>query len=152
MPMSSFVANLRSLVGNELLQMPSAAALCRDGSDRILLVRQADTGRWSTPGGVIEPGEAPEQAAIREVHEETGLAVVIDSLRTAVGGPDYRTMYSNGDRLSYVALIYDAHVVGGEPTPDHQETTEVGWFHMREVAQLAHDHFLALLLRDGVVR
>jgi hypothetical protein len=30
-PMSSFVANLRSLVGNELLQMPSAAALCRDG-------------------------------------------------------------------------------------------------------------------------
>ena len=84
--------------------MPSAAALCRDGSDRILLVRQADTGRWSTPGGVIEPGEAPEQAAIREVHEETGLAVVIDSLRTAVGGPDYRTMYSNGDRLSYVAL------------------------------------------------
>ena len=152
MPMSSFVANLRSLVGNELLQMPSVAALCRDESDRVLLVRQADSGRWSTPGGVIEPGEGPEQAAIREVYEETGLAVMIDSLRTAVGGPDYRTVYNNGDRLSYVALIYDAHVVGGQPTPDYQETTEVGWFHMREVAQLAHDRFLALLLRDGVVR
>jgi 8-oxo-dGTP pyrophosphatase MutT (NUDIX family) len=151
-PMSSFVANLRSLVGNELLQMPSVAALCRDESDRLLLVRQADSGRWSTPGGVIEPGEGPEQAATREVYEETGLTVAVDNLRTAVGGPDYRTTYSNGDRLSYVALIYDAHVVGGQPTPDHQETIEVGWFHMREVAQLAHDHFLALLLRDGVVQ
>lgn len=76
-------------------------------------------------------GESPEQAATREVYEETGLAVMIDDLRTAVGGPDYRTVYTNGDRLSYVTLIYDAHVVGGRPTPDYQETTEVGWFHMR---------------------
>ena len=150
--MSPFVANLRSLIGNELLQMPSATALCRDGSDRLLLVKQADSGRWSTPGGVIEPGEGPEQAAVREVYEEAGLEVVIDRLRTAVGGPDYRTMYDNGDRLSYVALVYDAHVVGGRPTPDHLETTEVGWFHVSELSQLPQERFLALLLRDGVVR
>ncbi|HEX3979661.1 MAG TPA: NUDIX domain-containing protein, partial [Acidimicrobiales bacterium] len=110
------------------------------------------SGLWSTPGGVIEPGEGPEQAAVREVHEETGLEVVVDRLRAAVGGPDYRTMYQNGDRLSYVALIYDAHVVGGQPTPDDQETTEVGWFHIRELSQLPQERFLALLLRDGVVR
>ena len=81
--------------------MPSVAALCRDESTASS-VRQADSGRWSTPGGVIEPGESPEQAATREVYEETGLAVMIDDLRTAVGGPDYRTVYTNGDRLSYV--------------------------------------------------
>jgi ADP-ribose pyrophosphatase YjhB (NUDIX family) len=151
-PMSPFVANLRSLVGDELLQLPSVAALCRDESDRILLVQQADSGRWSTPGGVIEPGEGPEEAAIREVYEETGLVVVIDRLRAAVGGPDYRTMYRNGDRLSYIALIYDARVVGGQPTPDRQETIDVGWFYLNEVSQLPQERFLALLLRDGVVQ
>jgi 8-oxo-dGTP diphosphatase len=150
--MSPFVANLRSLVGTGLLQMPSVAALCRDGSDRILLVKQADSGGWSTPGGVIEPGEGPEEAAAREVYEEAGLVVEIDGLRTAVGGPDYRTMYQNGDRLSYIALIYDAHVVGGQPTPDHQETTDVGWFHVHELSQLPQERFLALLLRDQVLR
>jgi ADP-ribose pyrophosphatase YjhB (NUDIX family) len=151
-PMSPFVANLRSLVGNELLQMPSVAALCRDESERILLVKQKDSGRWSTPGGVIEPGEGPEQAVAREVYEEAGVVVEIDGLRTAVGGPDYRTTYQNGDRLSYIALVYDAHVAGGQPTPDHQETTDVGWFQINELSQLPQERFLALLLRDEVVR
>jgi 8-oxo-dGTP diphosphatase len=88
MPISSYVAHLRELIGTELLHLPSVATLCRDASNRILLVKESDTGTWSTPGGAIEPGETPELAAIREVQEETGLEVVIDRLRAALGGPD----------------------------------------------------------------
>jgi ADP-ribose pyrophosphatase YjhB (NUDIX family) len=152
MPMSPFVANLRSLVGHELLQLPSVAALCRDGSGRILLVKQADSGKWSTPGGAIEPDETPEEAAIREVQEETGLAIVVNGLRAVVGGPEYRTVYSNGDQLSYVAIVFDASVVGGEPSPDNEETTEVAWFHIEDLAGAPKERFLALLIRDGVLR
>jgi ADP-ribose pyrophosphatase YjhB (NUDIX family) len=150
-PMSPYVARLRALVGNELLHLPSVAALCRDDSGRILLVKQIDSGKWSTPGGAIEPGESPEQATIREVHEETGLHISVDGLRTAVGGPEYRTIYGNGDELSFVVLVYDATVTGGEPTPDDEETSDVGWFAIEELDELPRENFLNLLLRNNVV-
>jgi ADP-ribose pyrophosphatase YjhB (NUDIX family) len=150
-PMSPFVANLRSLVGHELLQLPSVAALCRDEAGRILLVRQADSGKWSTPGGAIEPGETPEQAVIREVQEETGLAIVVNELLAAVGGPEYRTVYSNGDQLSYVAVVFGATVVSGELTPDNEETTEVAWFHIGDLVGLPKEMFLTLLIGDGIL-
>ena len=46
---------------------------------RVLLVRRSnppDAGFWGFPGGKIEAGETLEQAAIREVKEETGLRVI----------------------------------------------------------------------------
>jgi ADP-ribose pyrophosphatase YjhB (NUDIX family) len=50
----------------------------RDDAGRLLLVQRGHDphrGLWSLPGGRIEAGESPEQAVVREVHEETGLAV-----------------------------------------------------------------------------
>ena len=59
----------------------------RDGSGRLLLVRRAHEpaiGKWSLPGGRIEPDETPAQAAAREVREETGLEVEIGELLQTV--------------------------------------------------------------------
>lgn len=139
------------MIDNDLLQLPSVTALCRDEAGRVLLVKEADSGRWSTPGGAIQPGESPEQAAIREVEEETGLTIQIDRLRTVVGGPEYRTTYSNGDQLSFVAIVYDARVISGSPTPDYDETIEVGWFVLEDVRSLPLMRFVTLLMRDGVL-
>jgi 8-oxo-dGTP diphosphatase len=53
------------------------AVVVVDGS--ILLVRRGrppQAGRWSVPGGHVEPGESPETAVLRELHEETGLSGV----------------------------------------------------------------------------
>jgi hypothetical protein len=47
-------------------------------------------------------------------------------LLTAVGDPDYRVLYPNGDQLAYVGIVYQARVVSGRPTPDGDETFEVG--------------------------
>jgi 8-oxo-dGTP pyrophosphatase MutT (NUDIX family) len=56
---------------------PAARVLCVDGDDRVLLLRWhdpvGDVMFWEPPGGGIEPGETPLEAARRELWEETGL-------------------------------------------------------------------------------
>lgn len=72
MPMSEHVRRLREKVGGELLLLPSVTTLVVDDDGRLLLVRDADSGFWSVIGGAVEIDEAPEDAAVREVEEETG--------------------------------------------------------------------------------
>ena len=72
-------------------------AVVRGPDDRLLLVRRGREparGTWSVPGGRVEPGESDEQATVREVLEETGLAVEVGALvgtveRAAPGGGVY---------------------------------------------------------------
>ncbi|WP_052441095.1 NUDIX domain-containing protein [Streptacidiphilus anmyonensis] len=52
---------------------PAVSAVVTDPEGRILLVRSRNREPWGCPGGVIDPGETPEQAAERELAEETGL-------------------------------------------------------------------------------
>lgn len=149
--MSPYVAHLRSLVGDYPLHLPTVSLLCRDDKDRLLVIRHSESGRWSVPGGAIEPGETPELAAIREAKEETGFDVRLDRLRCALGGPDYWTEYANGDRLTYVSLMYEATIVGGEATPDGAETSAVAFMEVEALAELDKERFLTLVLRDGVI-
>ncbi len=150
--MSPHVASLRSQIGQQLLQLPSVAVLCRDEEGRVLLVLERDSGKWSPPGGVIDPGEGPEQAAVRETLEETGLVVLLEGVRAVVGGPDYRKTYANGDELSYVSVVYDARITGGAPRPDHEETLEVRWVSLAAIELLPKERFLELLIRDRILR
>jgi len=55
------------------------------------MVCQANSGKWSTVGGGVEPGESPAEAAKREVREETGLEIEVGPVRAAVGGPGLAT-------------------------------------------------------------
>ena len=81
--------------------------MVRDAEGRLLLVRRGHEpalGKWSLPGGRIEPGESPEQAAAREVVEETGLEVRVGELLQTVELWDGR----------YRVHDFAATVVGGE--------------------------------------
>lgn len=102
---------------------PCAGALViRDG--RVLLVERAREpfrGWWDVPGGYLEHDEHPEEAARREILEETGLEVRITGL---VGV--YPSRYgASGQRT--LDLIYLAEVVGGEERPG-DDAAAIGWF------------------------
>jgi 8-oxo-dGTP pyrophosphatase MutT (NUDIX family) len=59
-----------------------------------LLVLDPGTN-WALPGGGIEPGETPEQAAIRELHEETG--IIVDDVGASVGERSYKMRLPSGE-------------------------------------------------------
>lgn len=78
------------------------------------------------------------------------MTVSVGRLLVALGGPEYRITYPNGDRCSVVSLVYEATVVGGEPRPDDEETSEVGWFHPHEVESIDLNEFNRRLLEASL--
>jgi 8-oxo-dGTP pyrophosphatase MutT (NUDIX family) len=99
----------------------AAAVVVRDGDGRVLLVRHSyGKERWSLPGGEVDPGESPAEAAVREAREEAGVEVELDHLI----GVYYLRSRKNGLRF-----MFAAHIVSGEPSAaDADEIAEFGWF------------------------
>ena len=147
---SPYIKAMRERIGNDLLLVPTVAVLVRDDAGRLLLVRSADTGRWQTIGGTIEPDEDPADAAVREAKEEAGVDVALGRVLAVTGGPDFRITYPNGDVCSCVSVVYDAVVVGGTPVPDDDEVTEVGWFAVDELDGLPLNELNRHLLRAAL--
>jgi len=147
MPMSSYYRSLRDRIGSELLLVPAVAALLRDEEGRVLIQR-GHHGGWSLPAGAIEPGEAPAQAVVREVYEETGLQVRVGRLLGVVGGAGCRTTYPNGDRVEYVVTIFECTRLAGAMISSNEETAELAWFLPDQIPTLAFP-YPAEALRSG---
>lgn len=125
MAISPYIARMRAHIGKELLLLPGVSAVVRDDAGRVLLARRGDNGRWSLPAGVIDPGEQPADAVLREVLEETGVHVEIER----VGGvATHPVLYPNGDACEYLNVWFRCRPIGGAPRADGDESTEVGWF------------------------
>ncbi len=153
MTLSPHIARLRAAVGHDLLLLPSASVLPVDGSGRLLLVRHADGGLWGLVGGLVEIGEAPAQAAVREAREEIGVEVRLRRLLDVLGGPDYHVTYGNGDQVAYVTSVYEADIASGTPVPDGAEVVEAEWFAPGELAALdLNRHARATLAETGYLQ
>ena len=92
--------------------------------DRKCLVAQRSLamslpGKWEFPGGKVEPGESPEAALAREIHEELGLTVRVSRFLGRGTAPI-------GDRLITLD-VYAAHITGGALTlREHAKVTWAG--------------------------
>src|SRR4051794_5306321 len=103
--MSEYMRSLRDKVGHDLLLSPSVACIVRDDANRLLLVRDVH-GWWTLPGGAVDPGETPAEAAQRETREETSVDVQLLHLVGVYGGyPDFHAFYPNGDEIAWVATV-----------------------------------------------
>jgi 8-oxo-dGTP diphosphatase len=85
-------------------------AIITDADDRVLLCLRQDNDLWNLPGGQVESSEAPWEAVIREVQEETGLTVIVEKL---VG------LYAKPEKNDLV-FSYKCQIISGIP----QTTTE----------------------------
>ncbi len=79
--------------------------------------------RWSLPKGHVEEGETHEQAALREVEEETGIS---GRITARLGSVDY-TFVAQGRRIHKRVHHYLMVAVGGELSDADIEVTEVAW-------------------------
>jgi 8-oxo-dGTP pyrophosphatase MutT (NUDIX family) len=129
------------MIGHELLLVPTVSVLPWDENGRLLLARSALSGEWMTIGGMVEPDEAPQEAAIREAREEAGVELALCGIRAALGGPHCRIRYPNGDEVSVVNIVFDARIVGGSPGADNVETSELAWFSAAEIPKLPMNDF-----------
>lgn len=114
-----------------------AVLVGRDGE--LLLNRRAiqpGMGDWSFPSGYVNRGEVLEEAAAREVKEETGLDVEIGELFGAYSEP--------GNPV--VLVVYTAAQVVGEPIAG-PEVSEVRWFRPDALPTLAFPHDSAIIAR-----
>ncbi len=148
MAISEYLAGLRERVGHDLVLLPAVAVLIWDGEGRLLMVREAQTNLWQTVGGAIDPDESPRDAALRETAEEVGVDIEIDAVRAVTGGPQFRLAYPNGDLVSYVSIVYDAHIVSGTPQPDGEETLAAVWLNRAELETVALTDVAVALLSD----
>ncbi len=126
MPISDYLAGLRTQVGHGLLLMPAAAGIVWDDAGRVLLHRRSDNGRWDVPGGALDPDEQPAQACVREVYEETGMIVRPVAVVAVQTHPV--TAYPNGDLIQAVVSVFSCVIEGGRLESRDGESTELGFF------------------------
>lgn len=129
-----FVLELRRFVGTRPLPLSGVTAvIIRDGD--VLLGRRSDNGALTPITGIIDPGEEPATAAVREAEEEAGVRIRVDRLAWVHQIP--RVTYENGDRSDYLDLTFRCTWLSGEPYPADGEMTEVGWYPIDDLTDVS---------------
>jgi 8-oxo-dGTP pyrophosphatase MutT (NUDIX family) len=93
----------------------------------VALIRVGDPGRWQLPKGLVEPGEEPERAAVRECREETGVDGVIER---PLGDIEYwyvRNQDGGRVRVHKRVSFFLLRCTGGDVADHDDEVTEAAW-------------------------
>ncbi len=129
--------------------LAASVAVLRD--DRVLVAargRGPMAGRYSLPGGLVEPGETIAEAALRELREEVGIDAEM------IGFVDHVEIIERDDehkvRHHFVVCAHVARWIAGEPQPG-PEALEVRWVGKDEVAGLPTTPGLAAVLAKAFV-
>lgn len=113
-----------------MIDATQAAFMAILKDDKVLMVRSLTnpryTDHWSFPGGLVDPGETPDQAAVREAVEEVGIHATVDRLIGEV------TNVEDGLQVS----IYAGTYVSGEITLLLDELEDARWFTVEEALKL----------------
>jgi ADP-ribose pyrophosphatase len=114
---------------------------------RILLVNRGkppSQNQWSIPGGSVELGETLQEAAEREVHEETGLLI---RAKTPIHTFDVIEYDDNGDiRFHYIIIDLEADFAGGDISPS-DDAKDVRWVLESELKHLDVNRETLFLLK-----
>jgi len=100
--------------------------IVRDGS--ILLLYREDEAHWEVPGGKVEEGESPTEAAKREAEEEIGVEVELDR-------PFFSGEFQHRDEI-FLWHAYLSEIAEGDPDVKEEKFGKVEWFRGSELEEL----------------
>ena len=126
--MGGYIMDLRKYVGQMPLIQCGASVIIVNEKGELLLQRRRDNGLWGYHGGSIEPGESCEEAAARELFEETGLIADELKLLGVFSGKEYYYVYPNGDPVYNVDVVFVCSVYHGTVKADPEEILELKWY------------------------
>lgn len=121
--------------------------MTQEAVPRVLLIERGNEpykGCWALPGGFLDMEETLEECAIRELEEETGLKVSIESIRQV--GTYSRVNRDPRGRTISTAFI--AVVDSPLPVKGQDDAARAEWFAIDSLPPLAFDH--ANIIRDGI--
>lgn len=122
-----YISDMRARIGHDML-MTVGAGVIVFSQGRVLLQRRVDNGCWAMHGGCLEVGEALEDAARRELREETGLIADRLELFRVLSGANRLYTYPNGDQVYMVGVIYICREFHGELRAQAEEVSALEWF------------------------
>lgn len=125
--MKEYIKEMRKLVGPRPILMCGTSVIISNSYGQVLMLHRTDNDSWCFPGGAIELGEKVEEAAVREVYEETGLIIDHLSLFGVFSGKELYYKYPHGDEVYNVDIVYSCSDYYGEIALN-SEGTEVQFF------------------------
>ena len=126
--MSGYIMDLRKIVGHRPLLQVGASVILEDKQGRVLLQKRTDNHCWGYPGGSTELDERVEDAAARELFEETGLTANHLELFGVFSGKELHYVYPNGDEVSNVDIVFLCRDYSGSLRLDAEESEDLCFF------------------------
>jgi mutator protein MutT len=112
----------------------------QDGRVEVALIGVGQNLRWQLPKGLVDPGETPEQAAVREVREETGLVTELVQLLDKIEYWYIATEKGGKVRIHKFVHFYLLRYLSGDVADHDYEVEEARWVEIDEaIKQLAFD-------------
>jgi len=129
--------------------VPSVVAIVQDDQGRVLMIYKTDNNKWALPGGGHEPGEAISDTVVREVKEETGYDVEVETITGTYTNPNHRMAYDDGEVRQQFSIAFRARLVGGAPRTS-SESSEVEWLTAEQIDQLEVHPSMRLRLQHAL--
>jgi len=126
--MKEYLRNLRKIVGTMPILVCGASTIVVNEKGEILLQLRKDNLHWGYPGGVVDINEVVEEAAKRELQEETGIVAASMELFGVFSGEELYYVYPHGDEISNVDIVYVCKDYSGQPVADMVESVDVRFF------------------------
>jgi 8-oxo-dGTP pyrophosphatase MutT (NUDIX family) len=115
--------------------VPSVVAIVTDDDGRVLMIHKTDNNLWALPGGGHEPGESIADTVVREVKEETGYDVEVETITGTYTNPHHVISYDDGEVRQQFSIAFRARLIGGQKQTS-DESSEVEWLTAAQIENL----------------
>lgn len=147
-----YIQELRKYLGTKPLILTGSTIIVLNNKNEVLLQKRIDTGDWGIPGGSLELGESFEEAAHRELYEETGLKIKSLKLVTVLSGKEMYFKYPHGDEVYNAIVVYETRDYEGKLSINDGESTELKFFPLEEPIRNINIMAEKILKKSGYIK